>query len=200
MTELYVHTGEGSEHNGGGIEGVSDTFADTFYYLYQLCQVLISDVPGTVRSDLMGGHYELIDKTTFIANPSYWILYLFKQFIGDEMYQVNITTTIEKPNFRGYGFKSVTNNNGLVVALINFDMKNEAQITLKVDDKTSGYKYEEYHLTAYGNGGLQAKQMKVNDVVMEYKNGKFPTLEAQQGNGVVTMKNATLAFVVLTPQ
>lgn len=39
-----------------------------------------------MRSDLIGGDYQLIDKDTFLPNPSYWILYLMKMFVGDRMY------------------------------------------------------------------------------------------------------------------
>ena len=157
------------------------------------------DVPGTVRSDLVGGNYELIDRNTFIANPSYWLLWVFKQFVGDTMLQVNTTTSEKDANFRGYGFSSVGGNNGLVFALINFDMKNAAEVTLKVDDKEGGYKYGEYHLKPSGDGGLQAKEMMVNDVLMEYKDNAFPYIKPQEGNGVVTMQPATITFVVLSP-
>ena len=39
--------GEGAEHNTGGIYNVTQTFIDCFYYLYQLCDILINGVPGT---------------------------------------------------------------------------------------------------------------------------------------------------------
>ena len=44
--------GEGSEFKGGGTPNVSNTFADSFYYLYQLAQVLIGGNTGTIPSKM----------------------------------------------------------------------------------------------------------------------------------------------------
>eukprot|EP01084_Bolivina_argentea_P146951 257187_1 len=82
--------GEGSEHSGGGTPNVSNTFVDNFYYLNQLCSVLTAGDGNTMRSDLSGGNYELIDHMTVLPNPDYWILYIWKQLIGDALYKSNI--------------------------------------------------------------------------------------------------------------
>eukprot|EP01084_Bolivina_argentea_P193303 331660_1 len=78
--------GEGAEHTGGGTADVTNTFVDNFYYVYQLCTVLQYGINSTWRSDLIGGDYELIDHKTFEPNPDYWILYIWKQLIGDALY------------------------------------------------------------------------------------------------------------------
>eukprot|EP01083_Nonionella_stella_P205692 748791_1 len=118
--------GEGSEHSGGGTTNVSDTFVDTFYYLYQLCNVLTYGVPGTMRSDLIGGDYELINHETFLPHPDYWILYLFKMFVGEKLY-----TGYGNGNFRAFAFNGVKSNQ-VVLALINFDLKNNAVVTFDI--------------------------------------------------------------------
>ncbi len=43
-----------------------------------------------MRSDLIGGDYELINHKNFIANPDYWILYLFKMFVKNKVYKSNV--------------------------------------------------------------------------------------------------------------
>eukprot|EP01084_Bolivina_argentea_P193304 331661_1 len=78
--------GEGAEHTGGGTPNVSNTFVDNFYYIYQLCTVIKYNINASLRSDLTGGDYELIDHHTFEPNPDYWILYIWKQLIGDALY------------------------------------------------------------------------------------------------------------------
>ena len=197
MTKAWM--GEGSEHSGGGTPNVSNTFADCFYYLYQICEVITFDVPGTMRSDLIGGDYELIDKQTFLPNPDYWILYLLKQFVGDTVYNGNIGSG----NARGYAFNgnSMSGKNSIVLALINFDLNENAVITLNVNGgDRKGYDAEEYHLKS-SESILNSRYMMVNDVKMEYVNGEFPKLQGVKGDGkTVTLDPATLAFVVLTPQ
>ena len=188
--------GEGSEHGGGGLPNVSDTFVDSFYYLYQLCDILEYGILGTARSDLVGGDYELIDHETFLPNPDYWILYLFKMFIGDTMYSSKLSPS--DGNFRAYAFNG-KNDNDVVMALINFDLNNDAQITWSISNSVT-YNANEYYLKTVGDS-LQSRIMSVNNVSMVYSNGVFPKFEPIKGNGnSATLEPSTIAFVVLTAQ
>lgn len=86
------------------------------------------------------------------------------------------------------------------LALINFDLKENAMVTVNVNNGASEYNAEEYHLKQDGNE-LNSKTMMVNDVKMVYDEGKFPAIHSVKGNGrTVNMQPATLAFVVLSPK
>eukprot|EP01084_Bolivina_argentea_P004809 9111_1 len=86
-----VWMGEGSEHSGGGVLNLTNVFVSSFYYLYQLCELATYGVKGSMRSDLVGGYYELINHTTSIPTPDYWMLYMWRQFIGDTLYNSSLT-------------------------------------------------------------------------------------------------------------
>ncbi len=71
VTRVYT----GAEHSGGGIDGVTNRFASSFYYSYILSELLNNGVTAMLRQCLQGGDYELVNKTTFLPNPDYWILW-----------------------------------------------------------------------------------------------------------------------------
>ena len=202
--DKYIHVhinikGEGSEHSGGGTPNVSNTFVDNFYYLYQLGNVLTAGDVGTVRSDLTGGDYELIDHLTVKPNPDYWILYIWKQLIGDALYESNITSSSSQ-NAKAFAFRSKASSDGIVLALINFDLKNGANINIAIDDGKTKYNSAVWFLKPDGND-LNSRLIYVNDVLMEYNDGKFPTLKSVAGNGDnINLDPARIAFVLLTPQ
>eukprot|EP01084_Bolivina_argentea_P051103 93987_1 len=190
--------GEGSEHSGGGTPDVSNTFVDNFYYLNQLGSVLTNGDVGTIRSDLMGGDYELIDHMTVRPNPDYWILYIWKQLIGNALYSSSVSPN---QNVRGFAFRSKKSSNNIVLALINFDLKNSANINIVVNGTSTTYQSDEYYLKPNGTE-LNSRMINVNDVLMEYKPpGTFPTLKSVKGNGKsIQLSPARIAFVELSPQ
>ena len=67
--------------------------------------------------------------------------------------------------------------------LINFDMVNTAKINVNVLDKSNvTYNSNEYYIKPDGSS-LQSRLIYVNNVLMEYKDGKFPTIEPVTGTG-----------------
>jgi len=77
-----VVLGEGGPHNGGGIDGVTNTFASSSYYLDALGVLPTVGVTGFNRQALIGGDYELINRTTFLPNPDYWVAYGYRLLVG----------------------------------------------------------------------------------------------------------------------
>ena len=195
-----VIMGEGAEFSGGGRCGVSDSFGGIFYYLYHLCSLIKDGITGTIRSDLVGGCYELIDKKTFIPNPDYWILYLWKQFIGKDMYDVILMDKDKKTSFKRdkmdrqtvietFVFSYKGNENNKIVILMNYHLKESYRIKLE-------YKFnncQQYRLT----GQFSDRNIFVNDLKMEYKNGKFSQIipEFCDGNFVIKPLTVILAKI-----
>ena len=198
-SNLEAWMGEGSEHSGGGTANVSNTMIDNFYYVYQLSTVLTYGIYGTIRSDLTGGDYELIDHITFEPNPDYWILYVWKQLIGDKLYYSTLLPS--DGNVRVFGFSLKNDENSIVLAAINFDMQNSAMINVEIE--TNGGNSNNYNCVAYyikpkGNT-IQSRMIYVNDVLMQYQNGVFPQIESVTANAdYITLDPARIAFLVYT--
>eukprot|EP01084_Bolivina_argentea_P004808 9110_1 len=148
---IQTWMGEGSDHSGGGIANQTDRWIGSFYYMYQLCEVAKNGLSGTVRADLVGGNYELIDRYNFQPNPDYWILYLFKDYIGNKMYNSSFNIT-EETNSRGYVFSSKTNNNMYYICvLINFNLHKSVSMTINIENEDmNGYMFDIYHIEGVG--------------------------------------------------
>lgn len=61
----------GGAYKSGGI-GVSNTFADGFWYLDQLGMTSTFNHKAYCRQALIGGNYGLIDSASFVPNPDYY--------------------------------------------------------------------------------------------------------------------------------
>lgn len=80
-----VVLGEGGPHNGGGIMGVTNTFASSSYYMDALGLLPVVGVTGFNRQALVGGDYELLNRTTFLPNPDYWVAYGYRLLVGPKV-------------------------------------------------------------------------------------------------------------------
>jgi len=76
----------------GGIDGYSDTFAASFYYLNQLGAMASAGVAVASRWTIAGPQpYALIDDETLEPRPDYWAALLWKRTMG---------TTVVEPHLR----------------------------------------------------------------------------------------------------
>ena len=173
--------GESAEHAGGGIYNVTNVFASSFYYMYQLCDVIENGVTAVMRQCLVGGDYELINKTTFLPNSDYFMLYIWKQLFGKNVFNVNLTDSSSGkiPNYetyiRNWAFDSSNyisgSENGInhvLIVLINYHLTNAAVVNLNVIGATSNddeYIWQEFHIQGNGHGidGLQSNDISIND-------------------------------------
>lgn len=213
--DLPIWMGEGAGNSGGGNDGVSNTFFDSFYYLFQLCTMINNNIAGTIRADLTGGDYELIDHKTFLPNPDYWMLWLWKQFIGNELYQSVLAPTTtpiiimqgatgEHNNVASYNGNVATfafqgkDEGSVVLIVINFDETNEASINVSFNGNNGVYSQSNEYLIRSANGtNINSKFIYVNDVLMKYENSQFPPIKPVQGDGkTVQLDPATIKFVV----
>ena len=123
---------------------------------------------------------------------------IWNKLIGDALYQIN--TVPSNGNVRGFAFRSKVNTNGIVLALINFDLSNSANINIEINGgSNTNYNAEGYYLEPDGPE-LNSRMFYVNDVLMEYENGQFPELKPVQANSKnINLDPARIAFVVLTP-
>lgn len=211
---VEVWMGEGSEHSGGGVLGLTNVFTSSFYYLYQLCELAKHGVKGTIRSDLVGGYYELINHTTSEPTPDYWMLYLWRMNIGDSMFNSTvkgvdgdaerISNVDGETNVRGYAFEHRDDSNRLVMVLINFNLWDTVEVDVNIKASEWGLEFplnfDEYHIVGVGEDGLKTKTIAVNGVVLKYTNGQFPSLKpirrpGSDRDGIITVSPKSIVFV-----
>ena len=57
---LRVWSGEGADHGGGGVSGLTDTFRDSFYYAWRLGALPAAGVELAIRQCFTGGDCEIL--------------------------------------------------------------------------------------------------------------------------------------------
>eukprot|EP01084_Bolivina_argentea_P042190 77826_1 len=155
QTETTLMIGESALHHSGGEDGSSNVFESSFYYTYQLSELAkISDMNIVQRQTLSGGYYGLLD-TNFVPMSDYWVIYLWKMFIGNKVLQTSLTNN---QNVTGYAYNG-KNNKDVTVVLINFSDTVAANVQLHLSGSSNTYKYEEYHM----NGPLDSKTAYINN-------------------------------------
>ena len=155
--------------------------------MYQLCDSVQNGVTGVFRQCLMGGDYELINKTTFLPNSDYFMLYIWKNLFGQNAFELNFTDTAgntpsSETYIRSWAYDStdyisktvstdVTQH--ILIILINYHLSNKASVNVNVlNQDTSDYTWQELHIRANGSGidGLKSNDIYINrgDLKLEF--------------------------------
>lgn len=90
---LQTWSGEGADHSGGGIPGLTDTFRSSFYYAVQLGALPASGVELMARQCLSGGDYELLQRGSFAPNPDFFVVWLLRQLALRGARALNVTSS-----------------------------------------------------------------------------------------------------------
>jgi hypothetical protein len=77
-----VWLGETGSAQCGGEPGLSDTYADTLWWLDELGRLARRGQRVVVRQTLSGSDYGLVDDRTLRPNPSYWASWLWRDLMG----------------------------------------------------------------------------------------------------------------------
>ncbi|CAI0560186.1 unnamed protein product, partial [Linum tenue] len=164
----------GGAFNSGGFH-VSDTFVNSFWYLDQLGMAAAYNTKVYCRQTLVGGHYSLLNTTTFVPNPDYYSALLWHRLMGKTVLGV---TTTASPYLRYYAHCS-KGRAGITLLLINmsnntdFIVKARSRSNLKQNlqqtrsEVTDGSLFrEEYHMSPK-DGDLQSKTMLLNGIQLQ---------------------------------
>nr|XP_029116793.1 heparanase-like protein 1 [Elaeis guineensis] len=146
----------GGAYNSGG-KDVSNTFANSFWYLDQLGMVSTFKHKVFCRQALIGGNYALLDTTTFIPNPDFYSALLWHRLMGPGVLHA---THDSSPFLRSYAHCS-RERPGITVLLINLSNSASFDVTVSSDlnlypnslaqslaSVTATGHREEYHLTS----------------------------------------------------
>jgi heparanase 1 len=108
-----------------GREGVTDTFLSSAWWLSALGG-LAPTHDGFCRQTLIGGNYELMNKTTRAPNPDYYVARLFKDAMGARV----LAAASSSASVHAFAQCNDGGNGGVTVAWINFG---DADVAARVD-------------------------------------------------------------------
>ncbi|XP_050378620.1 heparanase-like protein 1 [Argentina anserina] len=217
----------GGAYNSGGFN-VSNTFVNSFWYLDQLGMSATHNTAVYCRQSLVGGHYGLLNRTSFVPNPDYYSALLWHRLMGHGVLPVDRNGA---PHLRAYAHCS-KGSGGITLLLINLSNQTDFTVDLKTyleldtaaqSRKTGkGSRFihglkrtvswvglkasdgqlhrKEYHLTPK-DGDLRSKIMVLNGVPLEItKDGNIPELEPAlvPMSSPISITSLSIKFIVFT--
>ena len=149
ISNLQAWSGEGADHSGGGIPGLTDTFRSSFYYATQIGSLPANGVELMARQCLSGGDYELLQRfsnASFAPNPDFFILWLtkgiFKQ--GARTFNVSSSASPIASGLQIFAFEASNTFNGKTALLI---VNSHTENTYYLTQSTSSGERKEWHVT-----------------------------------------------------
>jgi hypothetical protein len=151
---LRVWSGEGADHGGGGVSGLTDSFRDSFYYAWRLGALPAAGVELAVRQCFTGGEYEMLQHAAgFAPNPDYFVAWLFKTLVGGGATPLPMTTSVPTnvSGVRAFAFRTAAAVAGgsirgaTTLLLLNLNTINTFPLQLPVE--AAALSRREWHLT-----------------------------------------------------
>jgi len=132
--ELWM--GEGNAAGYGGRPGITDTFANSFWYLHAMGSAAGLGIKRFLRQAFIGGDYELVNRTTFQPNPDYFAALLWRRTVGSKVLASNVShaslrvhafcAQSSHPELRALGVQL----GDVVVVTLNLDALASANVSL----------------------------------------------------------------------
>ncbi|KAL9231500.1 hypothetical protein vseg_006724 [Gypsophila vaccaria] len=191
-TVPWVGEAGGAWH--GGRHLVTNSFASGFWYLDQLAIAASYNNKVFCRQILIGGHYGLLNTTTFLPNPDYYSTLLWHRLMGKK---VLATKVAANPKIRAYAQCSKQPDEGITLLILNLD-KAAYDISVSTQDGPIGgpsMQREEYHLTA-PNGDVQSQTMLLNGQVLSLTpSGEIPQFVPQKVDSTKPIEVGPMSYV-----
>jgi heparanase 1 len=205
--------GESALHASSGIDGLTNTFVSSLFYINELASYAAAGIGLVSRQTFVGGDYELVNKTTFLPNPDFFALLLWRSQVAGQLVQVSSSRPSD--SVRAYAFCAAAGPAGAAVAvLVNFATDAPAQVALQWPAAApAGVNVSVWQLTGVegyggdggsGSGGSGASSAApawpMNSLFRAALNGA--TLEFVRGGALPPMPPAALpasAAVMLPP-
>jgi hypothetical protein len=86
VPDLHVWGGEVGPAYGGGVTGLSNRYGDMVWWLDHLARLQAIGVQTFARSTLIGGSYELVNRSTHDPHPSYFASLAYSRLMGGRSY------------------------------------------------------------------------------------------------------------------
>lgn len=166
QAELW--TGESGSAQCGGQPKLSDRFASCFWWADQLGRGAKLGQKVMIRQSLIGGDYGLVQRESLKPNPDFWVSWLWKRLMGQQVYHVSCANTDLIVYCHG-GHKQQR------MTLLIINMTPRAH---RVRFQAFGAPKRRFELTA---NQLTSKKVLINGVMPKFRHGKvrlkdFPKL------------------------
>lgn len=162
--EYFPHaelwTGETGSAQCGGQPKLSDRFISCFWWADQLGLAAKIGQSVVIRQSLVGGDYGMIDRLTLKPRPDYWLSWLWKQLMGQQVYAVECRHHMLRSYCHNYA-----QGEGKVLLLINLSAKR-----LCLNTHNFGLIRRQWCLTAKR---LKSRKIRINGIKARYKKGTF---------------------------
>ena len=178
--------GEGALHASSGVNGITNTFVSSLWYAHTLGQLARTGVGILSRQTLLGGDYELINRTTGAPNPDFYVALLWHDLVGSEVLNVTMESDCLRngtdptgecaESLRVHAHRGSANNSQwgstVVVILTNFSNKSAFSVDLSSSGLQNG---EQWQL----RGHPHADQIFFNDkpLVYDAHSGEVPVMK-----------------------
>jgi len=189
--ELWV--GESAMAWHSGREGVTDTFLSSPWWV----SVLGSLAPTHsrfCRQTLMGGNYELVNKTTRAPNPDFYVAKLWKSTMGEKVLQASVEGNSD-PLLKAYShcLPSTSPSPGVGLTLINFSHNT----TTRVDFTESFPKISSWEYTVLSSPDNSTLLSNGLPLIYTPNSGKLPSFNPNRtpGDGSIELPPHTITFL-----
>lgn len=157
-------TGETGSAQCGGQPFLSDRWASSFWWADQLGLGARLGQRVMVRQSLIGGDYGLVDRLTLKPRPDYWVSWLWRQLMGERVYQVHSA----EPRLRAY-LHSHPDGKSMTLLMINLHSE-----PLGLRLRGFGKPLASYTLTARQTG---SRKVRINGVKPRLRKGKVKLMD-----------------------
>jgi heparanase 1 len=141
--------GEGADHSGGGVAGLTDTFISSFYTAWLYGAAAAAGVELTARQCLSGGDYELLQRNnSFAPNPDFWTVWLFRTLVGGAADVFNVIASAPPSSgVRVFAFSAAAGT-GARRTLLAINLQVNASTSVALGGDAGAAARTEFHLTA----------------------------------------------------
>ena len=189
-----VWLGETGSSWGGGIPGVSDTFAASFMFLDKLGLAALYCNQVVIRQSLIGGSYALLDDD-FSPRPDYWTALVHKKLAGRKVFEVSGGDNRVRVYAHCTNPKAGYPSGALTLIVLNLWKKTTAKIQLK--GHLGKQDIDEYVMTP-SNGKLTSKTVDLNDEELHLSSGIYvPKLHPVRAEKPLRLPPRSFAFYVI---
>ena len=204
-TKAFI--GECALTGGGGVDRTTNAFVSSMWYADWLANAAMHGVSAVFRETLMGGYYEIVNKTTYLPNPDAFTMSLFSHLMGPKVLRAHLNITVPagastnaSQMLRGYAHCTRAAGGGATVLLINLGSDTEFTISFAATEEVHAAGMMEWHLTA-PMGDIHAQSIELNGelLALEHNNTAMPLMAGKpsDGSASVSVGAASVVFVQL---
>lgn len=192
-----IWAGETASANQGGLAGVSDKFADVFWYADQLGTLARLGHAGFQRQKLISGgtNYGLISlKDSVISpNPDYYVAILYKELMSNKVLAVS-QSDASMQDVRVYAHCAADSDNKVSLVLLNLG-SNTKSIKLAGDLIQEGFRHE-WHL-ANTKSGLTGADVELNGKLLTFDQQIVPVIDGKPvpASSPLTLEPRSVTFI-----